>query len=142
MHFDPAVAAKHALQRAQREGQLGDLESDIVEAEDAFSSSAGPEAKRAYGRLQQLGEQLPEAQAFQEFLIYITWQQATEETIPQHFNTGVELCDRFLRRFGKQLEGSVTLSQVVDIRNSFRGGLGDRDDSTPEYDEDAFQGGD
>ena len=142
MHFDPAIAAQHALQRAQGEGQLGDLESDIVEAEDAFSLSAGPEAKRAYERLQQLGKQLPEAQAFQEFLIYITWQQATEETIPQHFHTGVGLCDRFLRRFGKELEGSVTLSQVVDIRESFRGGLGDRDDTPSEYEEDAFKGGD
>ena len=142
MHFDPAVAAQDALQRAQGEGQLGELEHEIVEAEDAFSSSAGPVAKEAYERLQQLGGQLPEAQAFQEFLIYISWQQATEETIPQHFHTGVELCDRFLRRFGNELGGSVTLSQVGDIRNSFRGGLGDRDDTTPEYDEDAFKGGD
>ncbi len=142
MHFDPAIAAQQALHRAKEQGQLGSLEHTIVEAEESFSSNAGPEAKRGYELLQQLGDELPEVRAFQEFLIYITWQQATEETIPQHFHQGVKLCDRFLGRFGSELEGSATLKQVVDIRNSFRGGLGDIDDPTPEYDEDAFKGGD
>jgi hypothetical protein len=142
MHFDPALAAQQALHLAREQGQLGDLEDKIVEAEDAFSSNAGPEAKRAYQLLQQLGEQLPEARAFQEFLIYITWQQVTEETIPRHFHKGVELCDRFLGRFGRELGESVSLSQVVAIRKSFRGGIGDGDDTPPEYDEDAFKGGD
>ena len=142
MHFDPSIAAQQALERAKEQGQLGELEDEIVEAEETFSASAGSEAKRAYALLQQLGEGLPEAQAFQEFLIYITWQQVTEETIPQHFHKGLELCERFVRRFGRELEGSVTLSQVVAIRQSFRGGLGDGDDIAPEYDEDAFKGGD
>ena len=143
MHFDPAIAAQQALHRAKEQGQLGDLEDEIVEVEDAFSSSAGPEATRAYERLQQLGEHLPEAQAFQEFLIYITWQQATEKIIPQHFETGVNLCNRFVTRFGKEIDGSAILRQVLDIRDSFRGGLGIKDDSTPsEYEEDAFKGGD
>ncbi len=142
MHFDPAIAAQQALHRAKEQGQLGSLEHTIVEAEESFSSNAGPEAKRGYELLQQLGDELPEVRAFQEFLIYITWQQATEETIPQHFHQGVKLCDRFLGRFGNELEGSATLKQVVDIRNSFRGGVGDIDDPTPEYDEDAFKGGD
>lgn len=142
MYFDPSIAALHALQRAQEHGELGNFQGKIVETEEVFSSNAGAEAKEAYERLQELGGQLPEARAFQEFLIYITWQQVTEETIPQHFRKGVELCDRFLTRFAKELEGSVTLNQVIDIRDSFRGGLEGREGTIPEYDQDAFKGGD
>lgn len=142
MYFDPSIAALQALHRAQEHGELGNFQDEIVETEEVFSSNAGAEAKEAYERLQELGGQLPEARAFQEFLIYITWQQVTEETIPQHFRKGVELCDRFLTRFAKEFEGSVTLNQVIDIRDSFLGGLEGREDTIPEYDEDAFKGGD
>ncbi len=142
MQFDPAIAAQHALRCATEQGQLGELHDEIVEAEETFSSSAGTQAKQAYELLQQLGEHLPDAPALHEFLIYITWQQVTEETIPAHFQKGVELCDRFLERFGNDLEGSGTLSQVATIRKSFRGGLGEPDDTPSEYDEDAFKGGD
>ena len=142
MNFDPAIAAQQALHRAEEHGELGDLQAEIFEAEETFSSDASLEAKRAYELLQGFGDQLPEAQAFQEFLIYITWQQATEETISRHFYKGAELCDRFLERFGRELEGSGTLSQVVSIRDSFRGGLAGREDEIPEHDEDAFKGGD
>ena len=142
MHFDPAITAQQALHRAEEEGELGDALNEIVEAEETFSSEAGPEARRAYDCLQQIGEQLPEARAFQEFLIYITWQQVTEETIPQHFQKGVELCDRFLARFSGELEGSETLNQVVAIRKSFQGGLGSEESPVPEYEEDMFKGGD
>lgn len=143
MHFDPAIAAQQALHRAEEGGELGELREDVVDAEEAFSSSAGQEATEAFERLQALGDRLPNARCFQEFLIYITWQQVTEVTIPRYFQRGAELCDRFLARFGKELDGSDTLQQVRSIRSSFRGGLGHSDDATPaEYDEDAFKGGD
>ena len=142
MNFDPAIAAQQALHRAEENGELGKFRDEIVEAEDAFSSDAGQEAKRAYEQLQQLGEHLPEARAFQEFLIYITWQQVTEETIPRHFQKGVELCEQFLGNFAEELRGSMILTQVLDIQESFRGGLGLQEDPMPEYEEDMFKGGD
>ncbi len=143
MHFDPAIAAQQALHRAEEEGELGDLRQEVIDVEDSFSSSAGQEATDAFERLQAFGDRLPDARFFQEFLIYITWQQVTEVTIPRYFQKGAELCDRFLERFGKELDGSDTLRQVRNIRSSFRGGLGETEDSEPaEYDEDAFKGGD
>jgi hypothetical protein len=142
MNFDPAIAAQQALHRAQEADELGDLEDEITETESTFSSDAGPEAKQAYERLQKIGEQLPHAQGFQEFLIYITWQQVTEETIPRHFQRGLQLCNQFLERFGESLKGSVIANQVLDIQDSFRGGLGKEEALLPEFDEDAFEGGD
>jgi len=142
MHFDPAIAALQAFQRAGKQEEFGDFEEDIIEAEETFSSDAGPEAKAAYQRLQDLGEKLPAAKTFQEFLIYITWQQVTEETIPQHFQKGVALCEQFLKRFGKDLTDTETHDQIQSIYASFKAGLGETDNPVPEYDEDAFQGGD
>ena len=142
MNFDPAIAAQQALRRADESQELGDLRDQIIEAEETFSSDAGEKAKQAYGQLQELGEKLPGARAFQEFLIYITWQQVTEETIPHHFQKGLELCDRFLAEYEKGLQGTVILSQIIDIRNSFRGGLGVEEHPIPEYEEDMFKGGD
>ena len=55
MNFDPAIAAQQALHRADDGGELGDFREEIMEAEEAFSSQAGQEAKRAYEHLQQLG---------------------------------------------------------------------------------------
>jgi hypothetical protein len=142
MQFDPAIAAQQALHRAEEHGELGALQQAIVDAEAAFSTDEGEAASQAYERLQEWGGQLPAAQYFQEFLIYITWQQVTAETIPRHFRKGADLCNEFIQRFGSTLEGSTTLSQVLDIQESFRGGLGEQDHTLPEYDEDAFQGGD
>ena len=90
MNFDPAIAAQQALARSLKSEELREFHDKIAEAEDTFSSNAGPEAKHAFEELQAIGQQLPEAEAFQEFLIYITWQQVTEETIPQHFQTGLK----------------------------------------------------
>ena len=59
MNFDPAIAAHQALQQAEQQGELGDLKSDILEAEEIFSTDQGQEAKQAYETLQQFGEQLP-----------------------------------------------------------------------------------
>lgn len=142
MQFDPAIAAQQALHRAEEQGELGVFQQKIIDTEEAFSVDEGEEARQAYDRLQECGTQLPDARYFQEFLIYITWQQVTAETIPQHFRKGTELCDQFIARFGGTLEGSTTLSQVRDIQDSFRGGLGEQDHTLPEYDEDAFHGGD
>lgn len=143
MNFDPAVAAQHALHRAEEQGELGTFHHEIVEAEETFSTEQGLEAKQAFERLQDLGERLPDADRFQEFLIYITWQQVTEETIPAHFRKGLELCDRFLARFGSTIQGTDRLRRVVAIRHSFQRGLGIQpSDQIPEFEEDAFHGGD
>ena len=62
--------------------------------------------------------------------------------LPKHFHKGVELCDRFLTRFGRELEGSEAHQHIVNIRCSFQGGLGEQEETVPEHDEDAFEGGD
>ena len=142
MHFDPAIAALQAFQRAAAQEEFGDYQEDILNAEETFSSDAGPEAKAAYYTLQDIGETLPDAQAFQEFLIYITWQQVTEETIPRHFQKGVILCEQYLNRFGKIVEGTETHDQIRSIHSSFKAGLGETENPIPEYDEDSFKGGD
>ncbi len=142
MQFDPAIAAQQALHRAEESGELGAFQQEIIDAEESFSADEGEEASKAYDRLQELWEQLLDASYFQEFLIYITWQQVTAETHPHHFRTGAKLCDHFVSRFGTQLKDSVRLTQVLDIQESFRGGLGEQDHTLSEYDEDAFQGGD
>jgi len=142
MHFDPAIAALQAFQGAVEQEEFGDFEEDIIEAEETFSSDAGPEAKAAYQTLQDIGEKLPDARLFHEFLIYITWQQVTEETISRHFQKGVALCEQYLNRFGKDGDRTETHDQITSIYASFRAGLGETDNPVPEYDEDAFQGGD
>ena len=143
MNFDPAIAAQQALHRAEESGELTPFQKEVVEAEEIFSTDAGAVAKQAYDKLQQVGESLPNALRFQEFLIYITWQQVTEETIPEHFQKGLQLCDRFLEQFGKSLEGTDSYQRITAIRKSFQGGLGiDEDENIPEHDEDSFKGGD
>ena len=143
MNFDPAIAAHQALHHAEEQGELGDLESAMLEAEETFSTDQGPQAKRAFETLQELGAQLPQAQHLQEFLIYITWQQVTEGPLARYFQQGLDLCDRFLDRFGKQIEGTTTQQQILAIRESFQGGLGiEEEHAIPEFDEDAFLGGD
>ncbi len=143
MNFDPAIAAQEALVRAYTHDSLGDTQPAIEEAEETFSSETGLEAKRAYETLIAIGEDLPQAQAFQEFLIFITWQQATEETIARHFSKGVQLTEQFLARFGSQVQGTEVHERIVAIRRSFQRGLGDRVESMQdEYDRDVFHGGD
>ena len=143
MNFDPAVAAQEALARAYAHDDLGDAQPEIEEAEETFSSETGLEAKRAYETLIDIGENLPRARAFQEFLIFTTWQQVTEETIPRHFLKGVQLTEQFLARFGSQIQETASYERIVAIRQSFKRGLGDRIESIQdEYDRDAFHGGD
>ena len=143
MNFDPAIAAQQALHRAEEAGELDRFQNEVVQAEETFSTEAGPVAKQAYETLQLIGESLPHALRFQEFLVYITWQQVTEETISEHFQKGLELCDRFLKHFGEEIDGTDTHQRITAIRKSFQGGLGiEEEDTIPEHDEDAFAGGD
>jgi len=143
MNFDPAIAANQALQQAEQHGELGDLASDILEAEEIFSTDQGSDAKQAYETLQAFGEKLPEAKWFQEFLIYITWQQVTEGPLARYFQHGLDACNRFLEQFGKEIDGTPTQKHILAIRESFQGGLGiETEDIVEEHEEDAFQGGD
>ncbi len=142
MDFDPAVAAQASFVRARVSGELGADLDRAVEAEETFSASAGREATAAYFALQKLGEQHPDAVAFQEFLIYITWQQVTEETIPAHFQKGAELCDRYLSRCANEGD-EHSVQQIRELRKSFRAGLGMSDDEDDaDYDADLPKGGD
>jgi len=141
LQFDPAIAAQASFTRAQNSGELGpDLEQARA-AEAIFSASAGREATAAYYTLLELGERHPDAIAFQEFLIYITWQQVAEETIPAHFQKGAALCDRYLSRLARGHD-TIQAEQIRELRRSFRAGLGLREDDEPAYDEDTFKGGD
>ncbi len=143
MNFDPAIAAQQALQQAKECSELGKFAEDILETEEIFSTDQGPEAKAAYETLQEFGEQLPQAKWFQEFLIYITWQQVTEGPLARYFQQGLDASDRFLEQFCKEIEGTPTRQHILAIRESFQGGLGiETQDAIPEHEEDAFQGGD
>jgi hypothetical protein len=140
MQFDPAIAAQRSFQRAQETGELGDDGAGAAAAEEAFSARAGMEATAAYLALQKIGEHHPAASAFQEFLIYITWQQVVEKRIPTHFLKGVELCERYLRRWGSQ--DSASIAPIQELRASFRAGLGLEEDDPHGYEQDTFKGGD
>jgi hypothetical protein len=145
MQFDPAIAAQRSLARAVESGELAEDLELVIATEEAFSAEAGDAARSAYHALQQIGERHPGARAFQEFLIYITWQQVTEETIPLHFRTGLALCDRYLRGCPASEAGDARsrVGQIRELRASFRRGLGlDEDDEMEEFDKDAFHGGD
>ena len=141
MQFDPAIAAQVSFTRAQDSGELGPDLDRAREAEAIFSASAGREATAAYYTLLELGGRHPDAIAFQEFLIYITWQQVTEETVPAHFLKGAELCDRYLSRLARGHD-ETQAEQIRALRKSFRAGLGQGDDDDAEYDDDTPKGGD
>jgi hypothetical protein len=143
MNFDPAITAHQALQQAEQLGELGDLEADILEAEETFSTDQGQNAKQAYETLQNFGERLPQAKWFQEFLIYITWQQVTEGPLARYFQHGLDASNRFLEQFGKDIEDTPTYQHILAIRESFQGGLGiETQEIIPEHEEDAIHGGD
>jgi hypothetical protein len=141
MKFDPAVAAQTSLRRAQQSGELGEDLTRAVETEEIFSAEMGEAAKVAYQTLQKIGERHPEAAFFQEYLIYLTWQQVMAEPIPMYFQKGAELCDRYLKQGGDRHD-ETQVRQIRELRASFRAGLG-LGDSEPElYDEDTVKGGD
>lgn len=141
MHFDPAIAAQASFAHAQNSEELGDDLEPVREAEAIFSGSAGREARDAYFALMALGARHPDAVALQEFLIYITWQQVTEETIPAHFQRGAELCDRYLGRLAPGHD-AMQADQIRELRRSFRAGLGISDEDEMDYDADTLKGGD
>ena len=142
MQFDPAIAAQASFTRAQVSGELGPDLAQAQEAEAIFSGSAGREARDAYCTLLALGARHPDAVAFQEFLIYITWQQVTEETIPAHFQRGAELCDRYLGRLARGHD-AMQANQIRELRRSFRAGLGQGEEDESDYDDDdTLKGGD
>jgi hypothetical protein len=141
--FDPAIAAQGAFQLAHTRNELS-LDGELAcELEAIFSSGAGEEAVQAYRRLLALGERHPDACAFQEFLIYSTWQQAAEDPVAEHFLCGLELCNRFLVR-KETADTAWSFAQVRALRGSFRSALGDEehDEIGDEFDRDAFKGGD
>jgi hypothetical protein len=140
MQFDPALAAHAAFQAAQTE--LGEDWDRAVALEDVFSSSAGQEAADAYESLLKLAQRHPNARAFQAFCIYITWQQATEETVARHFHTGLRLCEQYLASAGGHRPEH--LGHVEELCESFRAGLGmdEEDDLQQEFRQDTPKGGD
>jgi hypothetical protein len=146
LSFDPAVAAHMAFQLAQSQNELGTDGPQADEWEAAFSASAGDEATQAYQQLLTLGDRHPAARAFQEFLIYSTWQQCAEDPIAEHFQRGLKLCDQFLAgaQTSEQPAETRSRTQVRALRVSFLSALGikEQDEAGEEFDRDAFKGGD
>ncbi|MCP9447583.1 MAG: hypothetical protein NNA22_08450 [Nitrospira sp.] len=140
MRFDPALAAQDAFREAQ--GELGPDWETAVELEQAFSSTTGTEARGAYERLLALAHRYPNARSFQAFCIYITWQQATEETIARHFETGLALCETYL--VSQKAGDPLHTERITELRASFRTGLGlqEEDEMLIDYQNDTPKGGD
>jgi len=140
MQFDPALAGQAALRDA--ESELGTDWRNALELEQTFSSNAGAIAREAYEGLLALSQRHPDAHSFQAFCIYITWQQVTEETILQHFQTGLRLCETYLAacdgKHGRNIE------QITELYGSFRAGLGmeEEEEIQAEFKRDTPKGGD
>lgn len=134
MEFDPAIAAHRAFVRAQENADLGDDIENAIEAEELFSSELGDPATAAYKSLLEISERHPESTAFQEFLIYLTWQQVMAVPIPFYFHKGLQLCELYLNRKVGVGEESETL-QIRELRGSFLSGLGQGGEE-----EDLFEG--
>ncbi len=140
MMFDAAVSAQQAFARARDCNELGEEMNAAVEAEERFSNGVGEEASEAYRELVAIGERHPQALAFREFLVYITWCHLMDETQPEHFRRGLILCDDLLERDdGKDPE---RLRRLREIRRSFRTGLGEASDDLLDYEADTPKGGD
>jgi hypothetical protein len=140
MQFDAALAAQETFRRA--EAELGSEWDAAVELENIFSSNAGSTAREAYEQLLALATRYPSAQSFQAFCIYITWQQATEETIAHHFQTGIRLCEAYL--VSRDAKDRRDIDYVTELLESFRAGLGleEEDDIQIEFKKDTPKGGD
>lgn len=140
MQFDAALAAQAALQKAETD--LGSDWDTAIELEATFSSNAGSTAREAYEKLLAIAQRHPQAHSFQAFCIYITWQQVTEETIAQHFQTGMRLSESYLAsREGKDQQH---IDYVTELLESFRAGLGldEEDEIQVEFRKDTPKGGD
>jgi hypothetical protein len=142
MQFDPALAAQESFTQAGTANELGSDWDRAAELEDIFSSNAGTTAREAYEHLVALLSRHPNAHAFHAFCIYITWQQATEETIARHFRTGTALCENYLATpSGKNARD---IAQITELYGSFREGLGleEEDETQQEFRRDTVKGGD
>src|SRR5262249_40563189 len=113
-----------------------------VALEETFSSNAGSSAREAYEDLLTLSQRHPSAHSFHAFCIFITWQQATEETIAHHFHTGIALCEAYLS--SQHSQHLQAREQVKELYESFRSGLGlgQEDDMQVEFRRDTPKGGD
>ncbi|MDH4237819.1 MAG: hypothetical protein OEV17_11295, partial [Nitrospira sp.] len=82
------------------------------------------------------------AHSFHAFCIYITWQQATEETIERHFQTGMRLCESYLA--SPEARERKEVEQIEELYGSFRAGLGldEEDEIQIEFRKDTPKGGD
>ena len=141
MNFDPAIAAQTALARARAGGDLHEDLDRVLDAESRFSSSAGQDAADAYRELVEIGDRHLDVEAYQAFLIHITWQQVTEQTVPFYFQRGLTLSRRYLERFSDADEDERC--RIEALHESFRAGLGIEDDAEEhDYDRDTFKGGD
>ncbi len=140
MQFDAALAAQTAFQTAEPE--LGSDWDAAVELENTFSSNAGSTGREAYEGLLDLAQRHPTAHSFHAFCIYITWQQATEETIARHFETGMKLCEAYLAP--REAQTGKDSEQIKELYESFRAGLGleEEDEIQIEFRKDTPKGGD
>ena len=140
MQFDAALAAQDAF--SQSEAELGSDWDHAVELEDTFSSNAGSTGRKAYEGLLDLAQRYPTAHSFHAFCIYITWQQATEETIERHFQTGVRLCEAYL--VSREARARKEVEQIEELYGSFKAGLGleEEDEIQIEFRKDTPKGGD
>jgi hypothetical protein len=140
MQFDAALAAQDTFRRAEVE--LGSDWETAVELEDTFSSNAGSTAREAYEGLLTLSTRYPNAHSFQAFCIFITWQQATEETIAHHFQTGIKLCEAYL--VSREAKDQRDIDYIQELYGSFRDGLGleEEDEIQVEFRRDTLKGGD
>jgi len=140
MQFDAALAAQETFRRA--EAQLGSDWDTAVELEDTFSSNAGSTAREAYEGLLSLAARYPKAHSFHAFCIYITWQQATEETIAHHFQTGMKLSEAYLASLDGKDQRDI--DYVTELYESFRAGLGleEEDEIQVEFRSDTPKGSD
>jgi len=126
--------------RVQVSSELGKEFEAAVAAQERFSSGSGEEVSEAYRELVAIGARHPEAEAFGEFLVYATWCQLMDETVPEHFQRGVALCQALLRR---DLGGDAErLKRLRTMEQSFRAGLGETVDDEMDYDADTLKGGD
>ena len=140
MQFDAALAAQDAFSQSERE--LGPDWDHATELENTFSSNAGATGRKAYEGLLDLAQQHPTAHSFHAFCIYITWQQATEETIARHFETGMKLCEAYL--VSREARERQNVEQIEELYASFRAGLGleEEDEIQIEFRKDTPKGGD
>jgi hypothetical protein len=142
MQFDAALAAQDAFQQAGARNELDVDWAQAVELEERFSSNVGQTAREAYEQLLHLAARHPTARSFQAFCIYISWQQATEETIPRHFHTGIALCEAYLA--APQGKSDQEIERITALYRSFRQGLGleEEDETQQELRRDTVKGGD